>query len=464
MSPVRFSSAAPWLLGLCVVTFASTLVAAQPSAATAQPSGASGQPAPAPAPSAKSSATKSSAAKPSGNKSSGSAAGGGASGGSTSAGGAPVGSASSSASPSPAPSSGSASTSKASGSAASGKSGAAKPNDKASKSTSGTNTASASPEVKEPPKPTVKHDPGVPAGAGKGGAADAARRLYSEAEQSFAAGDYRKAIDLFRQADKQVPRAELEFNIGLTYEAMGDKASALEAYRSYLRRAPTSADRTEVEVSITRLAKDLGKIERQQLTVVTSPAGATILIDAQPKGFSPWTGEIQTGRHQLTVRRIGSQEAMQNVSMGVDQPVEINLALKEDPSVQAAEQARLVQARAEQAERDRPTLLQRIQPITWGLMGAGAAGLVGAGAFEQARANSEDDARMAATQLAAEQELDSAESQQTTARVLLGVGAGAMILGGVFLYIDLSREPDSATQLTAGCAGRRCGLYARGNW
>jgi tetratricopeptide (TPR) repeat protein len=288
--------------------------------------------------------------------------------------------------------------------------------------------------------------------------------LYSEAEQAFAVGDYRKAVDLFRQADKQVPRAELEYNIALTYEAMGDKPSALEAYRSYLRRAPASSDRSEVEASVTRLAKDLGKIEQQQLTVLTSPAGATVLIDAQAKGFSPWTGEVQTGRHQLTVRRIGSQEAMQNVSLGVDQPLEVNLVLKEDPAVQAAEQARLAQARAEAVERNRPTLLQRIQPITWGLMGAGAAGLVGAGAFEQARANSEDDARMAATQLAAEQELDSAESQQTTARVLLGVGAGAMILGGVFLYIDLSREPDSATQLTAGCAGRRCGLYARGNW
>jgi tetratricopeptide (TPR) repeat protein len=313
----------------------------------------------------------------------------------------------------------------------------------------------------------MKSDPAANTGAGpasKGKVSDAARKLYSEAEQAFAAGEYRKAIELFRQADEQAPRAELEYNIALTYEAMGDKASALEAYRTYLRRAPTSADRNEVEANIARLAKDLGKTEKQQLTVVTSPAGATVLIDAQPRGFSPWTGEVPTGRHQLTVRRIGSQEAMQNVSMGVDQPVEINLVLKEDPAVQAAEQARLARQRAEQMERDRPTALQRIQPITWGLMGAGAAGLVGAGAFEQARANSEDDARLAATQLAAERELESAESQQTTARVLLGVGAGAMVLGGVFLYIDLSREPESATQLTAGCAGRRCGMYARGTW
>jgi tetratricopeptide (TPR) repeat protein len=329
---------------------------------------------------------------------------------------------------------------------------------------SGTTGSNATVE-KEPPiaKPTVKHDSAAGQGSGKG-ASDSARKLFTEAEQAFAAGDYRKAIELFRKADEQAPRAELEYNIALAYEAQGDKASALESYRAYLRRAPTSSDRTEVEANIVRLAKELGKVEQQQLTVVTAPAGATVLIDAQPKGFSPWTGEVPTGRHQLTVRRIGNQEAMQNVSMGVDQPVEVSLVLKEDPTVQAAEQTRLARERAELAERNRPTLLQRIQPITWGLMGAGAAGLVGAGAFEQARANSEDDARMAATQLAAEHELDSAESQQTTARILLGVGAGAMVLGGVFLYIDLSREPDSSTQLTAGCAGRRCGVYAKGQF
>lgn len=336
---------------------------------------------------------------------------------------------------------------------------------------SGAGKASAVSESREPPsskpvvQPIVNSAPAASTQTkGKGGASDAARRLYSEAEQAFAAGDYRKAIDLFRQADKQVPRAELEYNIALAYEAMGDKPSALEAYRSYLRRSPASSDRSEVEANVARLAKDLGKVQLQQLTVVTSPAGATVLIDAQAKGFSPWTGEVQTGRHQLTVRRIGSHDAMQNVSMGVDQPLEVNLVLAEDPAIQAAEQARLAQLRTQQLEQNRPTLLQRIQPITWGLVGAGAAGLVGAGAFEQARANSEDDARLAATQLAAERELESAESQQTTARVLLGVGAGAMVLGGVFLYIDLSREPESATQLTAGCAGRRCGMYARGTW
>lgn len=442
MSLARITRSASWILGTCAGCLMPALLPVpQAFAQSTAPAGSSA--ATPPAATSASSSTKANASKASAPKSNAAKTAGAGSAGATNSG---VGGAS-----------GAGVGGAGAGGSSSGK--ASKASDKAA------------PESKEPPsskpvvQPIVKSAPaaGTPT-SGKGGAADAARRLYSEAEQAFAAGDYRKAIDLFQQADKQVPRAELEYNIALTYEAMGDKPSALEAYRSYLRRSPASSDRSEVEANVARLAKDLGKIQLQQLTVVTSPAGATVLIDAQARGFTPWTGEVQTGRHQLTVRRIGSHDAMQNVSMGVDQPVEVNLVLAQDPAIQAAEQARLAQLRTQQLEQNRPTLLQRIQPITWGLVGAGAAGLVGAGAFEQARANSEDDARLAATQLAAERELESAESQQTTARVLLGVGAGAMVLGGVFLYIDLSREPESATQLTAGCAGRRCGMYARGTW
>jgi len=318
-------------------------------------------------------------------------------------------------------------------------------------------TAPASPST-QPAKRSVKPDSGATPGP------DKARRLFIEAEQAFSAADYPKAIELFRRVDELSPKAELEYNIALAYEGLGDKAGALEAYRAYLNRAPTSPDRAEVEANVARLSRELGKEQRQQITVVTEPAGATVLVDAQPAGITPWTGELATGRHQLVAKRVGHLDAMRGVSLGAEQPLEVTLVLKSDPALQAAEQARLSKQRLLQAERDRPTGLQKIQPITWGLVGAGAAGLIGAGAFEQARANSEDNARLAQTQVAAESELDSAESQQTTARILLGVGAGAMVLGGVFLYIDLSREPDSVAQLKAGCTSRRCGIYTSGQF
>ncbi|HTM44122.1 MAG TPA: tetratricopeptide repeat protein, partial [Polyangiaceae bacterium] len=73
-------------------------------------------------------------------------------------------------------------------------------------------------------------------------ASEKARKLFVDAQAAFAAGEYQKAIDLFRRADAVNPRPELEYNIGLAYDQMGDSASALAAYRSYLRRSPDTAD------------------------------------------------------------------------------------------------------------------------------------------------------------------------------------------------------------------------------
>jgi tetratricopeptide (TPR) repeat protein len=285
-----------------------------------------------------------------------------------------------------------------------------------------------------------------------------------EGQNAFAAGEYQKAIDLFRRVDDLAPRAELEYNIALAYDQLKDPAAALAAYRSYLRRAPDSPDRAEVEAQIVRLERQLGKTLQQQLTVVTEPAGATLLVNAVPVGFSPWTGELPTGRHQLVARQEGRLQAVREVSLTAEQAVQVTLTLPVDAALIAEREAALRRERELQVERERPTGLERIRPLTWGIVGAGAAGLVGAAAFEQARANSEDDARLSQTQLVAEQEIERAQTHQTTSQVLLGVGVGAAVLGGVFVYIDLTRPDEKQTRLGAGCATRGCSVFARGRF
>lgn len=293
-------------------------------------------------------------------------------------------------------------------------------------------------------------------------AADQARKVYGEAEAAFAAGEYQKAIDLFHRADELSPKPEFEYNIALAYDQMGDAAGALAAYRSYLRRAPDSPDRDEVVAQIERLQHQLGRKAQQQITVNTEPEGATVLVDAELVGIAPWTGELSTGRHQVVARHDGRRDARRNVSLSPDAASEVTLILPLDPDAEQLRQAAL--SREPQQQFERPGVFQRIRPLTWGFVGAGAAGLVGAAAFEQARANSEDDARMAQTQVVAQHELDRAEGHQTTSRVLLGVGAGFAVLGGVFLYIDLNRPTEQETQLAAGCLSHGCGVYARGRF
>ena len=77
--------------------------------------------------------------------------------------------------------------------------------------------------------------------------------------------------------------------------------------------------------------------------------------------------------------------------------------------------------------------------------------------------------RNAPTQVESADALDRAESRQTTARVLTGIGAAALVTGGVLLYFDLASGPSSSTDrarrglpIDVGCSGAGCGVVASG--
>ncbi len=83
------------------------------------------------------------------------------------------------------------------------------------------------------------------------------RQLYNEGRSLFEQGKYTQAIDKFRQADQIAPAPLLDFNIGLAYDRMGDRANAIKYYRTYLDRAPSAQNRDAVQAKINRLQGEL---------------------------------------------------------------------------------------------------------------------------------------------------------------------------------------------------------------
>lgn len=128
-----------------------------------------------------------------------------------------------------------------------------------------------------------------------------AQARYEQGVTAYEAGRFQVAIGFFREADDLAPTAQLSYNIAQAYEKLGDVARALEYYREYLRREPQPDRVSEVQGRVVEIQDLLQSHGLQQLTVQSVPSGATLSIDGQPVGITPWTGELAPGRYLLRV-------------------------------------------------------------------------------------------------------------------------------------------------------------------
>jgi tetratricopeptide (TPR) repeat protein len=278
-----------------------------------------------------------------------------------------------------------------------------------------------------------------------------ARARYQEGADAYSAGRYKDAVDLFLEADQLFPSAPLSFNVARAYEHIGDDAGALRWYRDYLRRAPTAENAADVKAIIAALAQTLAKKGVQQLTVLSSPAGATVTIDGTPVGVTPWTGELSPGKHRLLLTYRGYTDERRAVVLSATEPREINLQLEQSTAATTLPES------AASVESSGP----RLGPLPWLSLGVGAAALGAALAFEVSRRSAESDAQKEVTQLGYQSRLETEQSRQTAARVLAGVGGGLAIVGGVMLLLD-SKDTAHAATASAGfvCMPRLCALSA----
>src|SRR4051812_12453176 len=134
---------------------------------------------------------------------------------------------------------------------------------------------------------------------------------YERGAEAYSAGRFKDAIDLFLQADTLAPSAALSFNIARAYEKIGDDAACLQWYRDFRRRAPDAKNGADVDARIRALQGVLAKKGVQQVTIFSTPAGATVIVDDQPLGVTPYTGQLPPGTHQLVLSLRGYADSTQ---------------------------------------------------------------------------------------------------------------------------------------------------------
>ncbi len=295
------------------------------------------------------------------------------------------------------------------------------------------------------------------------------RVRYERGVDAYKAGRFKDAIDLFLQADALAPSAALSFNIARAYEKIGDDAAALQWYRDFRRRAPDAKNGADVDASVRSLEAALAEKGVQQLTIISTPAGATVAIDGQPVGVTPYTGQLAPGTHQLVLSLRGHVELTRDVLLSAERATDVLVELAPLPVAPEPEPALPTAPGAAPATREPPPREQspgpRFGPWPYVSIGVGGGALLGGLGFELARRKAEDAARGDDTQVGYKAKLDSMKDRQLTARVLTAVGGALVVTGGALLVIDLtsrSRQRERALQAAGICLPEGCSLTVGG--
>ena len=292
-------------------------------------------------------------------------------------------------------------------------------------------------------------------------ATEQAQASFARGMEAYRQGHFRAAIERFKEADRLAPSPRLSYNIALSYERLAEAPNALAAYRDYLRRAPEAENVQTTSVRIAELELELQKSGVQQLSVLSDPAGANVLIDDLSRGVTPWTGELPPGPHRLLLRARGHADAAQSFELPVRHAIDLIYTLQ--PVAPAPVPVVVAPFSAS------PLLPLEQEPAqvrwwTWAALGGSTAALVGAGAFELSRRHLESEVRGDdLEQSDTPGTYDTMLSRRTASRVFLGTGLVLGVLGGVSLYFDLRRK-GGGTDVGFACAAGECTAFTRGYW
>jgi hypothetical protein len=274
-----------------------------------------------------------------------------------------------------------------------------------------------------------------------------AKTRYEQGVDAYKKNRFKDAIDLFLAADHLAPSAPLSFNIARAYEKIGDDSGSLRWYRDYLRRDPNAKNAADVKKIVGDLEQVLAKKGVQQLTVLTSPPGATVAIDGRPVGVTPFTGEFPPGGHQVDFSLRGYADAQQQVDLSASESRDVMVHLERSADPAAAPTSAAAPSvtptpppapiPTTPTYSDIPASGPKFGIWPWVTMGAGGAVLGGSLVAELSRRSAESDAKKEPTQIGYQTKLDSMQKRQTTARILAGVGGALVVVGGTLLVLDL---------------------------
>lgn len=137
-----------------------------------------------------------------------------------------------------------------------------------------------------------------------------AKAHYRTGELYYERGRFPDAAREFEEAYRLSKKSELLFNMGKSYDGVGDYARALVSYRRWLAEVPNGSDRGQVESRVQAMEGLVGR-----LAIKPSVEGSSVTVDGAEVGPSPIARpiEVNPGAHKIVIAHEGYKTVRRNL-------------------------------------------------------------------------------------------------------------------------------------------------------
>ncbi len=300
------------------------------------------------------------------------------------------------------------------------------------------------------------------AGSALAGPEDAAR-LRAEGEAFAKQRRYQDAIRSFKQADAAEPRGEHDCFIALAYRRLERWAQAeMFLARCRSRLAPGETAPTWTASLTTEIADGLSRTGHARVVIGIEPAEAAAAAQIAVSAFAPdervAPGAIYlpAGKHLLEVKAQGYQDASQTVVVesGRETAVVVKLSPPE-PVVAPPPPGQPVVDKPARPPAGRPmTVVERGSGLGWFCLGVGASAMLAGGVFNYLALHNQD--LLAGSRTDAQYEDHEARFDAQRIGTYVGYGVGAAgIAAGIYLLLKPQRQRTVWVSGTADDTGAR---------
>ncbi|MGC4091229.1 MAG: PEGA domain-containing protein [Polyangiaceae bacterium] len=204
---------------------------------------------------------------------------------------------------------------------------------------------------------------------------EAARKAYSAGEKSFGENNFAAAHENFVKADALIPSPHAKYWVAKSLDKQDKTEEAIAAYEKAIGDAEAAKLGDDKLLDARTRVDELKAKLVAVISVVTTPPGATVLVDGNPEaGVTPLTLKLSPGAHKVTLSSTGFEtKELDVVAKGGDKAEQkVELVAKAAPPPVAA--APVAETAPPPPPPPPPVEKRSVIPavVTLGIAGAGA--------------------------------------------------------------------------------------------